>query len=101
MPRFKNRRGLQRTRNYTDYGFERELNGKPPRSPRRNANRFGRNSAAGKRGSAKARSRDFLEGQLFERDRMDGYREPRDDYTDEGRFYGQSNRHPRRIGYRE
>jgi len=68
------------------------------RGPRRgNARRKGR-SKSYKRGSAKQRSRDFLEGQLFERDRMDGYREPIG--SEEGNYGDSPRRQSLRIGYR-
>jgi len=74
------------------------------RSPRRRRTRKGKpRSAPGKRGSAKARSREFLEGQLYERDRMDGYRRPPDFYGDEptnSDRYNSETGYGRRIGYR-
>lgn len=56
-----------------------------------------RRKGKGKASSHPRRSRDFLEGQLYERDRMDGYRRP-DDYTEEANYSSRSG--PLRIGYR-
>jgi hypothetical protein len=57
-----------------------------------------RNGAKKKPGKfAAKRSRDFIEGRMFERDRMDGYRDPQQ--PAEGN-YADTRFGPLRIGYR-
>lgn len=102
MARYRSNRASS-VQNFLNNDEAPDFGGRERPARRRRLKRGKPRTAPGKRGSSKARSREFLEGQLYERDRMDGYRRPPgfyNDEPDESDRYSADTGYSRRIGYR-